>query len=608
MSTPRDDNDIPAAEGGVGSAFSRLIEVLLSDDMRRWRPLMALALALTVIAKLFSVASPVFFGEAINTVVEGGGAAAFGAFAIAVGAYAGARWLGVGLPQVRDMFFAQVSQDAQRIMAVRTFGHVHGLSLRFHQTKRTGALNRIIDRGARAIDFLIRFLVFNIAPTLIELLLASGVLALRYHWGFALIAVGAVAAYAVVTFSLTEWRVRLRRVMNEADNAASAQAVDSFVNFETVKAFAAERRETDRFDQTMRTYADAAAKTQGSLGALNAAQAIVMNLGLGAMALLAGWFAFQGRLQAGDIAAVTMILMNVYAPLNILGWAYREIKQSAVDMERMFGVLSLKPDVADAPEAQPLTLSRGEIAFESVSFSHEGRSSGVSEVSFTAPGGSFIGLAGPSGSGKSTLLRLLMRFYDPASGRILIDGQDVRAVTQDSLRSQIGLVPQDVVLFNDTLRANVAYAEPEASDAEVEAALRRAQLGEFLDALPEGLDTRVGERGLKLSGGEKQRVGVARVILSDPAILILDEATASLDSETEGEVQAALGEAARGRTVIAVAHRLSTIAGADRIYVLEDGRIVESGSHEALITEDGRYAAMWRRQAERREDETQAAE
>jgi len=592
------DPDIPAAEGGVAQALRRLAGILLSPEMARWRPLMALALVITVVAKLFTVASPVFFGDAVNRLTEGEGQAAFGAFALGVGAYALARWLGSGLPQMRDMFFARVSQDAQRQMAVRAFGHVHGLSLRFHQSKRTGALNRIIDRGARAIDFLIRFLVFNIAPTLVELALAAGVLALRYHWGFALIAVGTVAAYAAVTFSVTEWRVRLRRIMNEADNAASAQAVDSFVNFETVKAFAAERRETGRFDETMREYADAAAKTQASLGFLNAAQGLVMNVGLGAMALLAGWFALQGRLQPGDVAAVVLILMNVYAPLNILGWAYREIKQSAVDMERLYGLLSLEPDVADAPGAPPLRIGEGRVSFERVSFSHHGRAGGVRGIDLAAPPGAFIGLAGPSGSGKSTLLRLLFRFYDPAEGRILIDGQDLRAVAQESLRAQLGLVPQEVVLFNDTLRANVAYARPGSDDSAVLEALRRAQLGEFVRRLPDGLDTRVGERGLKLSGGEKQRVGVARVILLDPAILVLDEATSSLDSETEEEVQSALSEAARGRTTIAVAHRLSTIAGADRIFVLDEGRLAEAGTHAELIGAGGRYAAMWRRQAE----------
>ncbi|WP_022697985.1 ABCB family ABC transporter ATP-binding protein/permease [Euryhalocaulis caribicus] len=595
---PSSDTDIPSAEGGVSLAMRRLTEILLSDEMRRWRPLMALALALTVVAKLFTVASPVFFGNAINSISDGAAAAAFGGFALAIGAYAVSRWAGVGLPQARDMFFARVSQDAQRIMAVRTFGHVHGLSLRFHQTKRTGALNRIIDRGARAIDFLIRFLVFNIAPTLVELALAAGVLAIRYHWGFAVVAVATVGAYAAVTFSMTEWRVRLRRVMNDADNEASGQAVDSFVNFETVKAFAAERREAERFDGTMRVYADAAAKTQASLGVLNGAQAIVMNLGLAAMALLAGWFAIQGRLQPGDVAAVVMILMNIYAPLNVLGWAYREIKQSAVDMERMFGVLNLQPDVADREDARPLSVPQGRVAFEDVTFTHDGRSSGVKGVDMEAPPGAFIGLAGASGSGKSTLLRLLFRFYDPSSGRIVIDGQDIRDVTQESLRSRLGLVPQEVVLFNDTLRANVAYANPEADDAAIVRALERAQLGEFLRRLPDGLETRVGERGLKLSGGEKQRVGVARVILRDPAILVLDEATASLDSETEKDVQAALSEASRGRTTIAVAHRLSTIAGADRIYVLDEGALVESGTHAELIGRGGRYAAMWRRQAD----------
>ena len=545
---------------------------------------------------------PVFFGEGINRIAAGPGEAAATAiwlsFTGAFIAYAVARFLSVGAPQLRDALFAPVSQDAQRLTSVRAFGHVHSLSLSYHQSKRTGALNRIIDRGARAVDFLMRFLIFNIAPTLIELSLAAAVLSGNYGWEFAVIAVITVAVYMGLTWTVTEWRVRIRRTMNEADNEATARAVDSLINFETVKAFAAERRETEAYDSALKRYAGAAVRSQSSLALLNAAQAAIMNAGLLAMALMAGWKAWNGDLEPGDVAAVTLILMTIYQPLNILGWAYREIKQGAVDMERLFETLNLRPDVADRDDADALKLSGGGVVFDQVGFAHDGRGAALTDVSLEVKPGQFVGICGPSGAGKSTILRLLYRFYDPASGRVSIDGQDIASVTQESLRQSLGLVPQDVVLFNDTLRANVLYGRPGSSDEDVLEALERAQLGDFVRSLPEGLETRVGERGLKLSGGEKQRVGVARTILKNPAILVLDEATSALDSQTEREVQAALAEASRGRTTIAVAHRLSTIAKADRIFVMREGEIAEAGAHEELLELDGLYADMWARQSE----------
>jgi len=591
-----------APKGSLGTAMWRLFGLLASDDMKRWRFRMGLALGLTVIAKIFAVAAPVYFGEGINIVSarEAGETVANAAtlFVFAFLAYAGARFLSAGLPQLRDGLFAPVSQDAQRITQVRAFGHVQGLSLAYHQTKRTGALNRIIDRGARAVDFLMRFLIFNIAPTLLELVLAAGVLSLNYGWEFAAIAVVTVIAYMALTWTVTEWRVKIRRRMNEADNEANARAVDTLINFETVKAFAAEKRETRAYDDALTRYAGAAVRSQSSLALLNGAQAFIMNAGLLAMALTAGWKAWTGVLQPGDVAAVTLILMNIYQPLNILGWAYREIKQGAVDMERLFDTLAIKPDVADVPDAGQLTVTGGAVRFDDVSFAHDGRSRSVSSVSLDIPAGSFVGLCGPSGAGKSTMLKLLFRFYDPESGRVLIDDQDLTSVEQDSVRDALGLVPQEVVLFNDSLRANVIYGRPDASDEDIMDALERAQLGEFVRNLPEGLETKVGERGLKLSGGEKQRVGVARAILKDPAVLVLDEATSALDSETEKEVQAALSEAARGRTTIAVAHRLSTIAAADQIVVMDEGAIAETGTHAELLALDGIYARMWARQSE----------
>jgi ATP-binding cassette subfamily B protein len=596
----------------------RLFALLASPEMAKWRFRMGVALGLTILAKLFAVSAPVFFGDGINLISrhvgsgEGGnsrdGAAAAalsgiaGTFALAFIAYAVARFMSVGAPQLRDALFAPVSQDAQRLTAVKAFAHVQGLSIGYHQTKRTGALNRIIERGARAVDFLMRFLIFNIAPTLLELVLAAGVLSVKYGWEFAAIAIVTVAIYMALTWSVTEWRVKIRRTMNEADNEASARAVDSLINFETVKAFAAERRESEAFDGAMTRYARAAARSQSSLALLNGTQALIMNGGLLAMALTAGWKAWNGVLQPGDVAAVTMILMNIYQPLNILGWAYREIKQGAVDMERVYETLALKPEVADAPDAQPLHLAGGAVRFETVSFTHDGRSRSVNGVNLDIPAGSFVGICGPSGAGKSTVLRLLFRFYDPDTGRVEIDGQDIAHLTQESLREALGLVPQDVVLFNDTLRSNIVYGRPDASEAEIRDVLERARLADFVDALPDGLETRVGERGLKLSGGEKQRVGVARAILKNPAILVLDEATSALDSQTETDVQMALAEAARGRTTVAVAHRLSTIARADRIFVLDEGRVAESGTHAELLAREGLYAAMWKRQSEAGED------
>lgn len=601
--TSEDEQQAP--KGSLGTAMSRLFSLLASPQMKRWRFRMAIALGLTLVAKFLAVYAPIYFGNGINLITEGAGEAGNDAlglvaapFLLAFLMYGGARFLSVAAPQARDALFARVSQDAQRIMAVRTFGHVQRLSIAYHQTKRTGAMNKIIDRGSRAIEFLMRFLIFNIAPTLVELALAASVLSVTYGWEFAAIAVVTVAIYMVLTWVFTEWRVKIRRAMVDADNEVGARSVDSLINFETVKAFAAERRETEAYDDALVKYADAATKSQSSLALLNGTQALVMNLGLLAMALTAGWKAWTGVLQPGDIAAVTLILMQLYQPLNILGWAYREIKQGAVDMERMFETLAITPDIADADNAVPLRLDGGAVTLDGVSFTHDGRARSVEDLSLDIPAGSFVGVCGPSGAGKSTLLRLLFRFYDPETGSVSLDGQDLRSLEQDTVRDAMGLVPQDVVLFNDTLRANVVYGKPDADEGEVMAALDRAKLGDFVKSLPDGLDTLVGERGLKLSGGEKQRVGVARAILKDPAVLVLDEATSALDSQTEKEVQAALSEAARGRTTIAVAHRLSTIATADRIFVLEAGKLAEQGTHAELLAMDGLYASMWKRQSE----------
>lgn len=576
-----------------------MMKILWRPELARWRPRMALALLLTLVSKVLAVIAPVFLGDGINRVAGGESAAAaapsFTGFFLL---FATARFLSNGLPQARDAFFVRVTQEANRVVAVEAFGHAQSQSLQFHLTRRAGAINRIIERGAGAIEFLLRFLAFNIGPTIVELALAAAVMAALYSWKLAAAAVITIVFYVVFTVIVTERRNAQRRLMNEADTNLRAISADTLTNFETVKAFAAEKRETARFDAAMNVYNNRFIVQMQSLSVLNAGQEFVMTAGLLAAALIAGYGVQGGAMKAGDITAVILMLTNIYRPLNILGFAWREIKQGAVDIEKLFELLDLKPQIADRPDAKSLAPSAGSIRFDDVSFVHEGREAGLDRVSFAIPGGAFVGIVGPSGAGKSTILKLLFRFYDPVSGRVLIDGEDISAVTQASLRAALGLVPQEVVLFNDTLRFNLAYAKPGAAEAEIMEAAERAQLGDFIRRLPQGLDTRVGERGLKLSGGEKQRVGVARAVLLDPAILVLDEATSSLDSATEEEVQTALADAAKGRTTIAVAHRLSTIARADLILVFDEGRLVESGDHDGLIRIDGLYARLWRRQTE----------
>lgn len=556
------------------------------------------AFVLTLLGKVLAVFSPLVLADGINALSGGDARGALPLFIGLAGFWAALRFASTAGPQIRDAIFQPISEEAQRRAGANVFRHVHSLSVRFHHSKRTGSVYRTIERGVRAIDFLLRFLAFNIAPTIIELLLAAGVLGFKYGWQFSFIASLTVVIYAWITFGVTEWRLKHRREMNEADTEAAGRAVDSLLNFETVKSFAAEERESARYDRALASYARAAVRSNTSLVLLNVLQTLIMNAGLVGMVLAAGFLVAQGGMGPGDITAVILIMTNLYAPLNILGFAYREIKQTSIDMEKMFALLDEAPDIADAPGAEALQPGPGEVVFDDVSFAHEGRDQGLAHVSFTAPAGKTTAVVGPSGAGKSTILKLLFRFYDPAGGEVRIDGQDLRNVTQSSLRTALGLVPQDVVLFNDTIRYNIAYGRPEATQRELEDAARRAQLLHFIESLPQGWDTRVGERGLKLSGGEKQRVGIARVVLKNPRILILDEATSSLDSATEAEVQEALEQAARGRTTIVVAHRLSTIANADQIVVLERGQVVERGTHAALIAKNGLYASLWKRQAE----------
>ncbi len=591
---------IESADGGIGVTIGRILKLLGRRELSKWRPIMGLSVLLTLAAAVLEVASPIILGNAINA-FEGVGNGALGINAAlwGIALAIGLRFLAAALPQIRDIMFSPVSQDAQRLASVDAFGHAQRLSLGFHQTRRTGALNRVIDRAAQAIDYLIRFLAFNIGPTFVRLILATIALGVAYDIRLSAIAVATIIAYVIWTILITEWRVKQRRRMNVADTNLRGVAVDTLTNFETVKAFAAERRETDRYDKAMRQYNVRYVEAVRSMYILNMGQAFFMNLGLLGVLALSGWNVYKGTMYVGDFTAVFGILLSLYAPLNILGWAWREIKQGAVDLEKLQGLMEMKPEVADKPDAKTLTKPKGHVEFDQVNFTHDARAVGVQDISFDLPAGKKIAFVGTSGAGKSTLLKLLFRFYDVQGGRVLVDGQDVRDLSQESLRCALGLVPQDVVLFNETIRSNISYAKPDATVEELEDAARRAQLLDFVESLPEGWDTRVGERGLKLSGGEKQRVGIARVILANPAILVLDEATSALDSATEAAVQEALDEASKGRTTLMVAHRLSTVQNADEIVVLKAGRVIERGTHDALLAATGEYADMWARQAKR---------
>ncbi len=596
-----DPDKIESADGGIGVSIGRILKLLARPELAKWRPVMVLAILLTLAAAVLEVAAPILVGVAVNKLVanEQGIIAGFGSAATYLAAALGVQFTARAMPQLRDWLFSPVSQDAQRIACVDAFGHAQSLSLGFHQTRRTGALNRVIERGASAIDYLIRFLAFNIGPTFVRLILAAIALAFAYDPFLAIIAIVTIVIYVIATVMITEWRVRQRRRMNEADTRFRGIAVDILTNFETVKSFAAETRETGRFNDAMRNYNLRYVDAIRSMYVLNATQAFVMSAGMLVALILSAWNVSQNTMQIGDIVAVQMLFTSLYAPLNILGWAWREIKQGAVDLEKLYGLLGMKPEVADKPDAVELTEPTGTVVFEGVGFTHDARAVGVQDINFDLPAGKKIAFVGTSGAGKSTLLKLLFRFYDVLSGRVLVDGKDVRDLTQESLRKALGLVPQDVVLFNETIKSNISYAHPDATMEQLRDAARRAQLLDFIESLPDGWETRVGERGLKLSGGEKQRVGIARVILADPAILVLDEATSALDSATEAAVQDALDEASKGRTTLMVAHRLSTVQNADEIVVLKAGRVIERGTHQDLLAAKGEYADMWTRQAKR---------
>jgi ABC-type transport system involved in Fe-S cluster assembly fused permease/ATPase subunit len=513
-------------------------------------------------------------------------------------AYGGTRIVMGLLTQWRDGVFAKVAMHAVRRLAMLTFEHMHLLSLRFHLERKTGGLTRVLERGRNAIETIVRMVLLQLAPTIVELVLIVAVLLLHFDWRYVLVIGITVALYMFFTYYATEWRINIRRKMNESDSDANAKAIDSLLNYETVKYFSAEEREAKRYDRSMARYEDASVQAYVSLAVLNAGQAVVFTIGLVAAMVLCAYGIERGTNTVGDFVMINAMMIQLYTPLNFMGMVYREIKQAMIDIEIMFSLLARKPEIEDSPGEPALQVRTGTIRFENVSFAYEPARPILCDLSFEVAAGHTVAIVGPSGAGKSTISRLLFRFYDVTGGRILIDGQDIRGVTQVSLRAAVGMVPQDTVLFNDTIRYNIRYGRWDASDADVEEAARQAQIDGFIRRAPKGYDTEVGERGLKLSGGEKQRVAIARTILKAPPILLLDEATSALDSHTEKDIQDELDRVSKNRTTLVIAHRLSTIVNADEILVLDRGAIIERGTHRELLARGGLYAGMWNRQRE----------
>jgi len=600
--------DIPARPATGMSTLRRVAPYLWPDGQPWVKRRVVLALVFLLAAKLVSVTTPWIYKLAVDNLSgdtpDVGMILGLGAAGLVV-AYGLARLGAVVFGELRDAVFVRVGQRAIRRLAIETFTHIHRLSLRYHITRKTGGLSRIIERGVKGVDFLLRFLLFSIGPLILELSMVSVIFALVFGWEYAAVVIITIALYVAFTFKVTEWRVKLRREMNDQDTDANQKAIDSLLNFETVKYFNAETREADRYDGAMQQYETAAVKTGLSLSFLNVGQAFLITTGLVIVMVMSALGVQAGTLTVGDFVMVNAYMIQITMPLNFLGTVYREIRQALVDMGEMFGLLGQPAEVTDAPDARALVVKGGEIVFDNVHFSYEPDREILKGISFRVGPGQRVALVGTSGSGKSTIGRLLFRFYDIQSGAIRIDGQDIRDVTQASLHQAIGVVPQDTVLFNDTVLYNIAYGRAGASRDEIEAAARGAKIHDFVASLPQGYDTTVGERGLKLSGGEKQRVGIARTLLKNPPLLILDEATSALDTQTERAIQDSLREMGQGRSVITIAHRLSTIADADQIIVLEAGQIVEQGRHEELLARNGRYAAMWERQSA--EEETEAA-
>jgi ATP-binding cassette subfamily B protein len=587
------------APGRRRGALLSILPYLWPRGEAELRIRVVLAVLCLVLAKAANVLVPIAYARAVDALApkEGVGAMLAIPVALVIG-YGLLRVMSSAFAELRNAIFAKVQARAARQVALKVFEHLHALSMRFHMDRATGGLSRVIERGTRGIAIALNFLLFNIIPTIVEILLVSVILWWMFDIAFALTILLTIATYVAFTILFTNWRLRFRRAMNAVDEEANTKAVDSLLNYETVKYFNNERHEGRRYDESLTRYERAYTKSETTLNMLNAGQALIMAAGLTIVMLLAGQGIAARTMTIGDFVMVNAYLIQLYLPLNILGFAYREIRQGLTDMEQMFALLDVPEEVRDAPGALPLRSGPGEVVFDDVRFHYRPDREILKGVSFTVPPGRMLAIVGPTGAGKSTISRLLFRFYDVTGGAVRVDGEDVRAVTQDSLRQAIGVVPQDTVLFNDSILYNIGYGRPGASEEEIVAAAKLAQVHDFVMRLPDGYRTRVGERGLKLSGGEKQRVAIARTILKNPRILILDEATSALDTRTEQEIQAALRGVAEGRTTLVIAHRLSTVVDADEILVLDEGRVVERGSHAALIAAAGLYAEMWRRQSE----------
>ncbi len=595
---------IPSSSSNSVRTLTTLLPYLWPTSRSDLRARVIVALICLVLAKATNVIVPLLLGDAVDDLsnLQTEKDLWLGIPLAVILAYGLFRLSTLAFNQLRDALFARVAQHAVRTLARQVFDHLHALSILFHLSRKTGALNRFIDRGTNSVQFLLSFVAFNIAPTVIEVLLVGAILWALFGFAYTLVTLITIVAYVWLTFVITTWRTRIRRQMNEAENDIGTRTVDSLLNFETVRYFNNEQHEVTRLDEALAQYERAAIRTRESLSLLNVGQAAVITIGVTAMLILAAFDIRDGAMTVGDFVVVNTYLMQLAIPLNMLGTVYREIRQALVDMENLFTLIDEQPDVADSPQAAPLRAEDGAITFHNVVFGYETGRTILKDVSFSVAPGTTTAIVGPTGSGKSTLCRLLLRFYDPQSGRIEISGQDIRQVTQHSLRSAIGVVPQDTVLFNDTLFYNIAYGDPGASPEKVHSAADSAQLHDFIAKLPQGYQTRVGERGLKLSGGEKQRVAIARALLREPSIFFFDEATSSLDSVTEQEIQMHLAQLSSGKTTLVIAHRLSTIVNAHQILVLADGQIVERGSHGTLLTDGGLYAQLWAQQQREEND------
>ncbi|MBA4762523.1 ABC transporter ATP-binding protein/permease [Sphingomonas sp.] len=605
-----------ARSGGERPLFAtlrRFLPYLWPDGQPGLKARIIGALALVVLSKVVQVYGAAYALKAVVDAMapspQGGGERVVITFVILmVIGYAAARLFTTVFDNLRNTVFEKVGQDATRRLAIVTFRHLHQLSLRFHLERRTGAVTKVVERGTKSIDSMLYFLLFNIAPTILELALVLQIFGSKFGWWLVASTMAMVIIYIAFTRWVTDWRAKLREQMNDLDTGAVAHAVDSLLNFETVKYFGAEQRESDRYERAVESYAKAAVKSENSLAWLNMGQSLITNVMLGAGMAVVAWGWSTGEFTAGDVVFVSTLLSQLFRPLDMLGWVYRTIRQGVIDMGAMFDLIDTNAEVKDVPGAPPLTVDRGEVRFEDVRFGYDPERDILKGIDLVIRPGQTVAIVGPSGAGKSTLARILYRFYDLTGGRVTIDGQDISQVTQASLRAAIGIVPQDTVLFNDTIGYNIAYGREGAGPAEVAQAARGAAIAGFIESMPDGYDTRVGERGLKLSGGEKQRVAIARTLLKNPPILILDEATSALDSRTEAEILDTLEAIERGRTTIVIAHRLSTVVNADRIVVLENGEIAEQGTHAELLELRGTYAEMWMRQQAEREAVAEAAE